>query len=174
MLRVRLRTILIALVALVAIGSAVSTIPNVKLGFYSHKDCSVGSTTLLVDFGTGSTPESELSCAAGYHGTGWDLFKAVGFRVEGTSNYPTGFVCRIEDVPAASSEPCLETPAASAGHWAYFYATAADPHTWHFSPIGAGMRKPNCGDWDGWRYLLPGEDPLSNQPRQVPNAYRCN
>ncbi len=163
---------LIALLALVAIGGLISRVPNVDLGFYSSKDCSVQSTTLLVDFGTGATPRSSLRCASNFSGTGWQLFAATGFRVEGTSQYPTGFVCRIEQVPAPSSDTCLNTPGAKTGHWAYFYATAASP-IWHYSLQGAGIRKPACGNWDGWRFLLPDEAPATNPPRQEPKPYSC-
>ena len=173
MSRFRLRTVLIALLALVAIGGLISRVPNLNLGFYSSKDCSVQSTTLVVDFGTGSTPQSSLRCASNFTGTGWQLFAATGFHVEGTSQYPTGFVCRIEQVPSPRQDACLNTPDNKNGHWAYFYSTASTGNTWHFSPIGAATRKPKCGDWDGWRYLLPGEDAASNPPRQEPSPYSC-
>ena len=174
MSRIRLRWVLVALVALVALGGMISRVPNIDLGFYSSKDCSVQSTTLLVDFGTGATPQSSLRCASNFTGTGWQLFAATGTRVEGTNQYPTGFVCRIEQTPSAAAEPCVSTPDAKTGHWAYFYATAADGPVWHYSLQGAAMRKPKCGDWDGWRFILPGENAATTPPRQEPAPYSCN
>jgi len=173
-LRIRLRTILLLLVGLIALGGVVSTIPNINLGFYSSKNCGVGSTSLLVDFGTGATPMTSETCAADFTGTGWQLFAATETTVEGTADFPSGFVCRIEDVPAAEKESCTSTPGADAGRWAYFYATAATGSTWHYSLQGAATRHPACGDWDGWRYLLPGENPKDHPPRMAAKPYRCN
>ena len=172
-MRFKLLTVLLALVAVVAVGGLISQVPNSNLSFNSGHDCAINSTSQVIDYGTDNPSEPTLACANNFSGTGWDLFSATKHRVEGTGEYPTGFVCRIDDFPPVATENCATIPDAKRGHWAYFYATADSGSTWHYSLQGAATRKPKCGDWDGWRYLLPGEDPVSNPPREAAQPYRC-
>jgi hypothetical protein len=94
--------VLIALVVFVAIGGFISTIPsepkatplaeNVRSG-----QCGSGAgVSLVIDFGTSSNREVKELCVTEFESTGWDLFAAAAVSAKGTSEYPTGFVCRLD------------------------------------------------------------------------------
>ena len=176
MLPIRLRTVLIALVALVALGGIISVVPALQ-GNHSAASCKTTrggkDTALVIDYGSKSSVQSSVTCISDFTGTGWELLVAANAKPEGTADYPTGFVCRIGTIPSRDSETCLNTPSSKVGHWAYFYATASRGNTWHFSPQGASMRKPICGDWDGWRFVESGESAASSLPRVTPKPTTC-
>src|SRR5690625_3732704 len=46
-------------------------------------------------------------------GSAWSAFSQVA-TLEGTSQYPNSFVCRVNNKPGPSEEPCTSTPSASA------------------------------------------------------------
>ena len=170
------RTVLIALVALVAIGGLVSTgaLSTVsggddKAGINSPGFCKTDGVSLLLDYGTGG--QQDIFCAESFQGTGWELFTATSQVVEGTTEYPVGFVCRINDFPSAEEQSCSSTPSGAEGSWAYYYATAQLGDTWMFSASGASGRKPACGDMDAWVFIGPGEK--NHEPVQKPNTFKC-
>jgi hypothetical protein len=170
------RLSLIGLVLLVAVGYAVNlnqgqaideNIPaSVEAGM-----CLDAGTSLVVDFGSGSTLPTEMKCVQNFEGYSWDLFEAAGLEVSGTDKYPVGFVCRIEGFPSESEESCTETPGTKNGSWAYFLGD--ENNEWQYSPIGASTHKVKCGVSEGWRFLLPGES-IQTPPRISLNSYACN
>ena len=174
-MRISLRAVLIGLIALVAIGGlistgVVSTAPNTSivqpsktLGF-----CSSDGVSLVIDNGTTADPH----CAFGFKGTGWELFAATSQKVSGTTEYPVGFVCRINDVPTIEVQPCTATPTSAQGSWAYYFATPETGNQWMFSGAGASMRKPECGSVDGWVFIGPGEK--AHEPSIAPITHKCS
>ena len=178
-MKISLRMVLIALVAFVAIGGFISTIPsepkatplaeNIRSG-----QCESGAgVSLVIDFGTSSDREVKEVCVTEFESTGWDLFAAAAVSAQGTSEYPTGFVCRLEGWPTAEAQPCTKTPTAAQGSWAYFIADAGSQE-WQYSGQGAAMRKPQCGAVDAWRFVEPGENVLQSMPRVEPSSFVCN
>jgi hypothetical protein len=169
-----LRTVLFALVALVALGSLVAVSPLTGQPHTSQSsDCTGSVNKLVIDFGPGSNIPPIKKCAQNFTGTAWELFAVTGMKVEGTAQYPTGFACRIEGYPSAHAQPCLNTPDGTTGSWAYYFATAATKQ-WRYSPIGAAMRKPACGDVEGWLFVAPSTNAAELTPSVEPDPVACN
>ena len=167
----RLRWVLVALIALVAIGGAF-TYSNPAAHNAGASDCSASKrVTLVIDFGDSRPPITR--CAADFAGTGWQLFAATGTKVSGTDQYPEGFVCRIENWPGVASQGCHSTPTYAQGGWAYFFKNATTNPQWTFSPTGSALRKPACGSIEGWRFFGPNENPAENPPRSNLKPFRC-
>lgn len=174
-MKISLRMVLIALVALVAVGSMVSTIPSEKplsQGSFAEGQCDEeDGVSLVVDFGTSSDRDALELCALDFTSTGWDVFAAVELVVEGTSEYPTGFVCRLDGWPTMEQQACSKTPTAAQGSWAYF--SASENKGWQFSGQGAAMRKPACGSVEGWRFVEAGEVASQSWPRVDAKTSSC-
>ena len=167
-LRLSLRVVLIALVALVAAGALYNALPGVNAATtpvkYSDGWCSDNGVTLVVEAGE---PVS-TRCAIDFQGSGWDIFAATATKVQGTAQYPTGFVCRIAELPA--KQDCKDMPRYDEGSWAYYYAEPGD-RQWHFSPVGSATRKPSCGGAEAWVFVASGA--ASTVPTQAPRTFNC-
>lgn len=178
-MKISLRMVLVALIALVAVGSLVSIVPSepkseATSAGVSEGQCEDGNgVSLVIDFGTSSTREIRELCAQDFESTGWDLFAATGLSVEGTTEYPTGFVCRVDSWPTVANQPCTKTPTAAQGTWVYFVAEPSST-VWQYSGQGAAMRKPTCGAADGWRFVEAGEAIGQTTPRAQPATRTCN
>jgi hypothetical protein len=143
-MRLSLRAVLFALVGLVAVGGLIT---NGVLGTVSESPvthpaktsgfCSSDGVSLVMDYGTKANQPATASCGFSFAGNGWDLFSATSQKVEGTTEYPTGFVCRINDFPSVEVQPCTSTPSAAQGSWAYYYASSQLGDHWLFSAAGA-------------------------------------
>lgn len=153
--------------------------------------------TLIVDFGTDAGRDPLVRCARGFNVVGssvsnelngWQLFSAVGVDVAGTTEYPVGFVCRVDGFPLKAEQPCTSTPSYAEGYWAYFYAQLADglhPNDgfgnvnsgkWRFSATGSAQHKPRCGGVEGWLFVKGNETTgtmTSTQPSVQPKAFSC-
>jgi hypothetical protein len=178
-MRISLRAVLIALIGLVAIGAlvtsgALSTVPegSIPKSVTGTEFCANSGISLLVDYGTKSGISVTKACADNFSGNGWELFSAAGQTVEGTTEYPIGFVCRINNFPTPASQPCTSTPTSSQGSWAYYYATSELGDHWMFSATGATSRIPECGDTDAWVFIEPGEQ--SHEPAEQPKTFKCD
>lgn len=172
-MRLFVRLTLVGLLALTALGfwftqqpksGAVITQPTVSAGL-----CEGNGTSLVIDFGTDNPKETISKCVQNYSGNSWNLFEAAGLKITGTQKYPVGFVCRIEGFPNKSIEPCTETPGTTNGSWAFYIAT---DQSWEYSSYGASTHKTKCGQAEGWRYLLPGEE-ITEVPRIEPLKNNC-
>ena len=178
-MRISLRMVLTALIALVAVGSLISIIPSdsqktSQVENASQGQCENGDgVSLVIDFGTSSNREVAELCATDFDSTGWALFAAAGVKVEGTSEYPTGFVCRVDNWPTAEEQPCTKTPTTAQGSWVYFMAEPGS-NTWQYSGQGAAMRIPSCGAADGWRFVEAGETIAQTAPRIMPATKSCS
>ena len=154
-----------------AIGGMFTQIHPVKVEATSSNCNAKHRVTLVVDFANSKKPL--VRCAENFSGTGWQLFKATGVSVSGTDQYPEGFVCRIENVPTTSQQPCNSTPTYAQGGWAYFYASLQTSGKWVFSPTGSSLRKPPCGSAEGWRYFKANESPSKSPPRVNFKPFKC-
>jgi len=181
MRRLRPRTALVGLLVLVAVGWLLGARIN---GFsfggatagqsYGSGDVSgKGSVELLVDFGTASGREPLVKHVHDFAGTGWQLFGAAGLDVQGTADYPSSFVCRIEGWPDAAQQDCGSAPGPSQGHWAYFVTSAKLPGHWLISGVGAAGHRPECGQAEAWVWVLPGKQPNEVQPSLAPEVGSC-
>jgi len=182
---------LIALAALASVWPALSAGLGIKLSVGRQSESSAGpglneqhsgactierpGVTLVVDFGSESNAKPQTYCADSTPATGWDLFKAAGVEVSGTSQYPVGFTCRINGFPSRAQQDCQHTPTDSEGSWVYFTASAKDEYPgWRFSMIGSSMVHPSCGDYQGWRFVKGGYGSTDKFPRVKPEPFSCD
>jgi len=184
MTRKLLRSTLIGLIALVALGAVanavapdwfavrvVSHVPvkSASADFpVSKSECELAGVTLVVEQSATSNPL--VRCVAGFRGTGWELFGAAKVAVAGTEQYPQGFVCRIAGYPSVSKQSCNGTPTLREGTWTYWFATATTGEKWHLAMQGAAARKPLCGDVEAWVFSTGGNQPA---PKFVPEPLSC-
>ena len=76
-------------------------------------DCSTTSGVIVaVDFSHWGG-NYERGCDATLT-TGYDALQAAGFTTAGDSQDGPAFICRIDDEPPPSADPCIDTPPASA------------------------------------------------------------
>ncbi|MFD2474743.1 hypothetical protein [Amycolatopsis silviterrae] len=112
--------------------------------------CTATSGVLVVvDFGSlgggvvqrclGSPPES-----------GYDALRTAGFRTAGTVHDGPAFVCRIDDRPSPSAEPCTDTPPVTA-YWSYWEGNVGT-NRWEYSNEGAMSATPRAGQVEGWSF----------------------
>ena len=136
--------------------------------------CTDDGVTLVVDYGTAAS-KLVVVCATHYgqsrEDSGWGLFAAANQDVTGTSDYPAGFVCRINGYPSSKVATCDSTTNLGPGRWAYF--KAVDSRGWRYSHIGAAMDEPVCGNWEGWRYVRDGNS-STGVPRITPKPFKCS
>jgi len=179
-MRLLVRLSLVGLVGLVAIGFAVnqwlqtdSNPTDSPKSSVTVQDgqCETKGVSLVVDFGSESELQAIEKCVSNYNDTSWNLFEAAGLSVTGTSKYPVGFVCRIQNFPTESKEPCRDMPDTSVGSWSYFVA-AAGASDWQYSTWGAATHKPACGTAEAWLFKLPSED-LEEPPLNKPKTSVC-
>lgn len=176
-MRIPLKSILLALIALVAIGSFASQLsetPDVsptKPASSSGSMCHSNGVTLVVDFGENSKKEALVTCAQNFSGTGWEIFAESGLKVEGTSEFPSSFVCRIQGWPSAEIQDCFDTPTYAEGSWTYYNASGSGG--WKLSGAGAATLKPECGTFEGWLFVEPGQDRNKVGPRIEPETFIC-
>lgn len=180
-MRLNLRVVLVALVALVAAGATVTALmpqssdkPSASGPTWFEGACSAArpGVTLAIDFGDAAGRDGAMRCVQNYQGNGWDVIPAAGFSVQGTDQYPTGFTCRIEGWPMVSAQDCADTPTYKEGFWAYYFASP-DDSAWRFSGAGATQRTPECGGLEGWRFISAGESAGELAPRFDVHSFSC-
>ncbi|GAA0727274.1 hypothetical protein Drose_12690 [Dactylosporangium roseum] len=111
--------------------------------------CAPGAgVTVVVDFGPlgGGVV---VGCQLGDPPTGLAALTGAGFTVTGTQRWGLAFVCRIDGRPTAATEPCVNTPPASA-YWSYWHATPGG--AWTYGTLGASSYNPAPGTVEGWRF----------------------
>ena len=176
-MRFTLRKVLLGLIALVVIGWFLSGLNSTGASPSSAPSAlnstPAGKVTLVVDFGADSGLPPVIREVDEFSGTGWDLFAAAGVSVEGTAEFPTGFVCRIAEYPAIEKQDCLDTPIFSEGSWAYFVTNSEMGSGWLMSGAGAGTHRPECGGYEGWLWVAPGESSGQKLPSVAANPKPC-
>lgn len=175
MVKVPFRAVLISLVALVAIGGlVVPNLPTVSpTGDLTSGACTKSGISLVVDFGLDSRIQPVIRCISGSDLSGWQVLEQAGLKVEGTSEYPTAFVCRIKNWPDNKSEDCAGTPGLTGGSWVYFYSKPGS-NGWQRSPVGAATRKPVCGEVEGWLFVnQTNGDQKFASPTVEPSPFSC-
>jgi len=117
------------------------------------------SVTLVVDFGKASGLKTKVASLPDVpeRATGWELFGLAGLKVQGTEQFPSGFVCRIAAWPPAKKQDCADTPSFKEGHWAYFVTNFQLGKGWIFSGQGAASHIPDCGGYEGWSWVAGGQ-----------------
>lgn len=114
--------------------------------------------TVVVDFrslGGGV----QVRCAPGQPSSGFDALGRAGFSHRSTLRFP-GFLCRIDDRPAA--DPCVDTPPATA-YWSYWLAERNG--RWCYSELGAANRRPPEGTVEGWSFATSPGGAAAAPPR---------
>jgi hypothetical protein len=172
-MRINPRVALIGLVALVVIGALWSGILDGRFLGATPAGGNQKSVTLVIDYGIESNRQVKAVDLINLPSDvkGWDLFKAANLLVQGTDQFPSGFVCRIKGWPKNSEQDCADTPTYSEGHWAYYVTNASVGSGWMLSGQGAAMHKPDCAGYEAWVWVSPGEE--SKPPRYEPKAQAC-
>ncbi|MET7424689.1 hypothetical protein [Dactylosporangium sp. NPDC005555] len=129
--------------------------------------------TVVVDFhelGGGVV----VRCAPGAQASGLTALQDAGFTVAGTNRWGLAFICRISGKPAPATEPCVDTPPATA-YWSYWHAPNGG--AWAYSQMGVKNRTPPQGSFDGWSFAknrtegnwpVPGAAPSRPAPPPPP------
>jgi hypothetical protein len=182
-MRSRARLIVLsALILLVVAGSVLSwalennviestSTKQVEVSF-TEGSCKENGVTIVVEFGDSAEREPILRCATDFIGTGWEVFEATEIEVAGTSQYPVGFACRIENFPPSAEQNCMDTPKYSEGSWGYFVYT--EESGWQVSQVGSAARDAQCGSAEGWLFIGPGQQDAVLLPKPIPETVTCD
>jgi hypothetical protein len=105
--------------------------------------------TVVVDFGSlgGGV---QVACALGDPTSGVTALTGAGFTVAGTTRWGLAFICRINGKPTSATEPCVNTPPATA-YWSYWHASGSGA-AWSYSTSGASSYNPAPGTVEGWSF----------------------
>src|SRR4051794_35903102 len=137
-----------------AVAAATLSVPaGAALASPAHADVTACTTTsgVLVIVDMSHFGDDVLrGCASGTPSSGVAALQSAGFSVAGTQNYGLAFVCRINGLPSATDDDCVNTPPPNA-YWAYYYANAGDT-TWHYSSVGASSFHPEAGSIQAWAF----------------------
>jgi hypothetical protein len=134
---------------------------------------SLKSVTLVIDYGAGSKLATKVVDLTDIPSStsGWALFSLARQRVQGTQQFPIGFVCRINGWPTVTRQNCAGTPAYRDGHWAYYVTNYQLGQGWILSGQGAATHIPDCGSYEGWSWI-PGGQP-NRPPRYKAETRAC-
>jgi hypothetical protein len=174
-MQLNLRRVLIALVALVAIGGIWSAL--FAGSDQSKTDAGVDSIsgTIVIDYGKSSgKPVETFDFDLPLGSSSWDIFKSEGIQVQGTQDYPTGFVCRLNDWPSKDDQDCADVPTYSEGSWAYYVTNPEFGDGWFMSGVGAATHTPVCGGYEAWVWIAPGQSASSTLPNFEPTTRGCS
>ncbi len=153
--------------AFVAAGLAVPVASPAmsQAGWYDGACTDNIGITVVIDFqdlGGGVN----VRCAPGPVTSGLDALDTAGIAWEPTRRF-AGFVCRIAGRPGPDTEPCGDTPPATA-YWSYWVAQRGG--TWCYSNFGAGNRTPPPGTVEGWSFSLNRTGSQTPPPGYAPPA----
>lgn len=182
-----LRATLLGLIVLAALFSAAPTLggwlgievrsetsPAADESVVTSGFCAESGIAVVIDFGSASGRKPQTNCVQTNGATGWELLSLAHHSVTGTTAYPIGFVCRIDDWPMPQKQDCADTPTPSEGTWVYYYATGQMGNHWLFSGQGAASRKPECGSVEGWRFVTADDSGDAREPRIKPATVSCH
>jgi hypothetical protein len=103
--------------------------------------------------------------------TGYDALHAAGFTTAGDEHDGPAFICRINDDPPPSQDPCIETPSTNA-YWSYWHADVGQ-NTWSYSQQGAMSYQPPPGSVDAWVFGASNVAGTTGQPSFTPAQVRA-
>jgi hypothetical protein len=103
--------------------------------------------------------------------TGYDALNAAGFTPAGDAHDGPAFVCRIDNDPPPSQDPCITTPPTSA-YWSYWHADVGQ-NTWSYSQLGAMSYHPPPGSVDAWVFGASNVAGTTGQPSFTPAQVRA-
>lgn len=173
-MRLSLRSVLIALIALVAVGGLIAALDSKRSVSNALSSTGKGSVQLVVEFGKDSNMRNIDVQVTDFAGTGWQLLEQAGFDVEGTADYPTSFVCRLDGWPTHQMEPCVNGPYGRTGHWSYWVTNAELGNGWIMSGIGAAAHRSKCGQSEAWIWVPAGEGSDQAKPKTPIRVAQCN
>jgi hypothetical protein len=102
--------------------------------------------------------------------TGYAALQVAGFTTAGDDEDGPSFICRIDDDPPPSQDPCINTPPASA-YWSYWHADAGQ-NTWTYSQQGAMSYEPPPGSVDAWVFGATNVSGTNGSPTFSPAQVR--
>src|SRR5690242_8034048 len=106
--------LLVRLVAVVGLVAGGLVLPG---GAAQAAACpGTSGVTVVIDYGSSTT----TACAPGDPSSAMSALKSVA-TVVSPQRYPGQVVCRINGVPSAASDPCMQMPPANA-YWAFYHA----------------------------------------------------
>lgn len=120
--------------------------------------------TVVIDFQE-LGGDTLVRCAPGDQETGHAALVNAGIEITGTNRWGEAFICRIEGKPGPETEPCIDTPPASA-YWSYWHAP--NDGAWTYSQWGVMNRKPPPGSFEGWSFSLNRSADTNPPPRVDP------
>jgi hypothetical protein len=103
--------------------------------------------------------------------TGLAALQAAGFTTAGDQHDGPAFICRIDDDPPPSQDPCINTPPATA-YWSYWHADAGQ-NVWSYSQLGAATYRPPPGSVDAWVFGAANQQGTDGQPSFSPAEVRA-
>ena len=161
-----IRRFVAAVLVLVATGAVGPASPVARAQSWYDGPClDHTGVTVVVDFqelGGGVN----VRCAPGPVRSGLGALDAAGVSWGGTLRF-ADFVCRIAGQPGAASEPCGNTPPATA-YWGYWLAPRGG--NWCYSILGPANRTPPAGTVEGWSFALNRTGADLPPPRFAPPA----
>jgi hypothetical protein len=104
--------------------------------------------------------------------TGYDALHQAGFTTAGDDHDGPAFICRIDNDPPASQDPCITTPPTSA-YWSYWHADVGQ-NTWSYSQQGAMSYQPPPGSVDAWVFGAGNVAGTTGLPSFTPDQVRAN
>jgi hypothetical protein len=156
---------LLAAVVLLGTLATLTTGCLVTTGSTPIASCtSTSGVIVAVDFSHWSSGLWVRGCDATIT-TGYGALQAAGFTTAGDEHDGPTFICRINDNPPPSQDPCIDTPPATA-FWSYWHANKGATK-WTLSSLGAASYVPKPGSVDAWAFGA--EQPPSFTPAQVRN-----
>jgi hypothetical protein len=103
--------------------------------------------------------------------TGYDALHQAGFTTAGDDHDGPAFICRINNDPPASQDPCITTPPTSA-YWSYWHADVGQ-NTWSYSQQGVMSYHPPPGSVDAWVFGASNVAGTTGQPSFTPAQVRA-
>jgi hypothetical protein len=157
-----------ATVLVAAVGLALPAAPA------SAATCSSGAgVSVVVDFhelGGGA----QTACVADGGGkSGTALFSSAGFGLTYVQRQP-GFVCRVNGVPKAEDDPCVNTPPADA-YWGLWWSDGKSGQWTYATTAAGGLSVPDGGyvafSWNGnASRSAPGVSPAAHAATPTPTT----
>jgi hypothetical protein len=134
--------------AAAALAGGVSIVVSVTPAYAAACSTTASGVTVVVDF-AGLGGGVHVACAAGDPASGYAALHSAGFSTAGTVHDGPAFVCRIDDEPPPSSEPCTATPPTTR-YWSYWHAQPGG--RWTYSQLGSMGYNPAPGSVEGWAF----------------------